>query len=247
MLSSESAADLPANVSRVLDGVIAAAQGALGDDLRSIVLFGSAAEGRMRATSDVNLIVVLQRFDAAKIDGLRDMIRTAHAAVRLDPMFLLADEIAAAVEAFSVKFADVLRRRRVLFGADPFAGVTLARATEIARLRQVLLNLTLRLRQQYVLRSLRDEQAALAVAEAAGPLRACAAAVLELRGAPAPSPKDALAVLTGALPGGGWPDLLARLSEAREQRRLAPGVAAPTLLRMTELAAAMRAEVEGLR
>jgi len=238
---------VPANVSRVLQDVVSAARAALGGGLRSVLLFGSAAEGRMRPTSDVNLMLVLDSFDAGKIDGLRDVLRTAHAAVKLEPMFILADEVAGAATAFAVKFADVLRRRQVLFGIDPFQDVTVPRTAEIARLRQVLLNQTLRLRQQYVMRSLREEQAAIAVAEAAGPLRACAAALLELAGRPVPSPKDALAAVAAGLPGAGWTEVLARLSEAREQRTLAPGIAAPTLLRLAELAGALRKQVEELR
>src|SRR6185436_12825509 len=107
--------DLPPAVARVLEGVVEAARQGLGDDLRAVVLFGSAAEGKLRATSDVNVIFVLARFEAARIDGLRDAFRSAHAAAQLEPMFLLQEEVAAAVEAFAVKFADVLRRRRVIF------------------------------------------------------------------------------------------------------------------------------------
>ena len=46
--------DLPDVVARVLDDFVAAAREAFGDDLVSIVLFGSAAEGALRATSDVS-------------------------------------------------------------------------------------------------------------------------------------------------------------------------------------------------
>lgn len=42
--------DLPAVVARVLDDFVAAAREAFADDLVSIVLFGSAAEGALRAT-----------------------------------------------------------------------------------------------------------------------------------------------------------------------------------------------------
>ena len=101
-------------------------------------------------------------------------------------MFLLREEVEPATQAFAQKFADVLRRRRVLYGADPFAGVAIPRAALIARLAQVLLNLTLRLRAVYVERSLREEQVARAIADAAGPLRTCAASILELEGRPAP-------------------------------------------------------------
>ena len=50
----------------------------------------------------------------------------------------------------------------------------------IIRLKQTLLNLTLRLREAYVSRSLREEQLIATVADTAGPLRACAATLLEL-------------------------------------------------------------------
>lgn len=244
--SDEPLPDLPANVARVLEGLVVAARDALGPDLQAIVLFGSAAEGRLRATSDVNVIFVLERFDPSKVDGLRDDVRVAHAAIQLEPMFLLEAEIGAAVEAFAVKFADVLRRRRVIFGADPFVGVTLSRMAEIARLKQVLLNLALRLRERYVLVSLREEQAALVIADAVGPLRAFAALLLELEGRPREAPKEALATLAASLPGIDATALLASLSQAREQRALPPGMAGPTLLRLVDVAMAMRARVERL-
>ena len=52
-----------------------------------------------------------------------------------------------------MKFADIVRRHRVLHGVDPFAGVTISRAAAVTRVRQVLLNLVLRLRASYALRS----------------------------------------------------------------------------------------------
>ena len=141
-----------AAVDREIEAFVDAASRVLGSDLRSIVLFGSAAEGKLRATSDVNVVLVLSAFDPAKVDSLREPLRTAHAAVRLSPMILLESEIPSAAEAFAEKFSDILRRRRVLHGSDPFAGVSIPRSAAIGRLRQVLLNLVLRLREQYVLK-----------------------------------------------------------------------------------------------
>ncbi len=240
------AQDLPPEVSRVLDDFLARAREALGSDLESAVLYGSAAEGALRPTSDVNVLLVLAAFDRAKVDGLRDAYRMAQAAVRLSAMFLLKDEIAPATQAFAQKFADVLRRRRVLYGADPFAGVAIPRAALIARLVQVLLNLTLRLRAAYVERSLREEQVARAIADAAGPLRTCAASLLELEGRPALSPREALRTLAATFGEGEWAPVLARISEARERQLLPPGVAPDTLLRLIELTRLMRRRVLAL-
>ncbi len=237
---------LPEEVSGVLSAFVAAAEGALGDTLRSIVLYGSAAEGRLRKTSDVNVIVVLARFDVERVNRLREPLRTAHAAIELEAMFLLEAEVAAAVEAFAVKFADVRQRHRVLYGNDPFADVAPSRAAEVARLKQVLLNLVLRSRQRYLLASLRDEQLAAHVSDLAGPLRTCAGALLELRGVPAASPKEALARLVAQWPGEGWESVLSNVSKARETGQLPPQVGAPTLLRLIDLASKLYAEVEAL-
>jgi predicted nucleotidyltransferase len=238
-------APLPEATNEALQNFVGAARASLGDDLRSIVLFGSAAEGRLRATSDVNVIVVLARFEQPNIDALREPLRRAYALARVTPMFLLESEVPAAVKAFTVKFADVLRRRKVLHGSDPFEGVKVPRDAEIARLKQVLLNLMLRLRHRYVLTSLRDEQAMAAVADAAGPLRACAAALLELRGKSAPHPKEALEEVASKV-GGDWRETLENISKARESRTLPPGAGATTLLRVIELVSLLRVEVDAL-
>jgi predicted nucleotidyltransferase len=236
---------LPAEVTRALSELVETARVVLGSDLRSVVLYGSAAEGQLRPTSDVNVIFVVSEFDAGKMDRLREPLRVAHAAIRLSAMVLLEGEVQAAVEAFAVKFADILHRRQVLFGADPFTGVTVPRGAEIARLKQVLLNLVLRLRQTYLLRSLREEQTVAAIADASGPLRACAAALRELQGKPVLSPKEALSAVAKEL-AGSWDEALGHLSEARENRPLPPHAAGPTLLSIMDLARRMHGTAQTL-
>ena len=54
--------DMPTAVEDRVNEFVSAARDALGDQLVSAVLFGSAAEGKLRATSDVNIILVLARF-----------------------------------------------------------------------------------------------------------------------------------------------------------------------------------------
>lgn len=240
-MENEFLTTLPANVSRTLTGFVEAARHAFGTDLRSVVLYGSAAEGRLRTTSDVNTLLVLSAFDRGKADQLREPLRLAYAAIRLTAMFLLESEIGPASEAFAVKFADIVRRHRVLYGADPFAGITISRKAEIIRLKQALLNLTLRLRETYVSRSLREEQLVVVLAEAAGPLRSCAASLLELEGTPANSPKEALERAAASLPvEADWAGVLSRVSEARQEGKLPPGVAGPALFRLIELAQSLQ-------
>lgn len=239
-------ADLPEDIARVLDEFTAAAREAFGDQLHSVVLYGSGAEGALRATSDVNVILVLGAFERERADRLREPLRVAHAAVRLKAMFLLAGEVAAATEAFAQKFDDVHRRHRVLWGSDPFAAITPSRAALVARVNQVLLNLTLRMRAAYVERSLRDEQLVRMVADAAAPLRTAAAAILELEGRPAAAPKAALGTLAPALAVPDTARALARLTDARAAQALPPGAAGETLFTLIALAEAMRARLRAL-
>lgn len=231
---------LPEEVALGLAEFCSAARDAFGDTLSAIVLFGSAAEGRLRATSDVNVLVVLRRFEQARVDQVREAARTALAAIQLHAMFVLTEELPAAADAFAVKFQDILTRRVVLLGEDPLRGVTIPRQRIVERLRQDLLDVSIRLRATYVLVSLREEQLARVVAEAAAPLRASAAAIVALDGKPATSPKEALAALAASLPGGPWTDVLAGLSDARDDAKLPPGVGAKLLLRIIDLAMALR-------
>jgi hypothetical protein len=229
---------LPDDVRRVLDSLVASARTSLGDALRAVILYGSAAEGRLRATSDVNVLFVLTRFDAA-VDAFREPFRTAQAAANVTAMFLLEEELPAASQAFAQKFADIERRHTVLYGDDVMARMDIPRDALVRRLRQVLLNLTLRLRGSYVESSLREEQCAIIVAEAAAPLRTSAVSILELEGRGTLPPKEALATLVREL--GRFGDLLPHLSEAREQRVLPAGQAAGILFDTLQLARALYA------
>jgi predicted nucleotidyltransferase len=238
-------ADLPATVVRVLDEFVAAARDAFGDALEALVLYGSAAEGRLRRTSDVNVAVVLKRFDLERAQRLADVLRLAHAAVGLAPMFITVEELPAASTAFAAKFADIRRRRRVLYGSDPFASLAVPRAAEIARLRQVLLNLVLRWRAASARDAGREDRLTAVVADSAGPLRSCAGTILELQDRRAANSRAALEIVAAELEDG-YGEALARLSEARETRTLPPGVAAATLGRLIDLAASLRRRVDGL-
>jgi predicted nucleotidyltransferase len=239
---------LPQNVTSVLTEFINTAKEAFGSDLRSVVLYGSGAEGKLRPASDVNLILVLAAFSQQQADQLREALRLAQAAIQLRAMFLLESEVRAATEAFAVKFADIARRRLVLYSDDPFASVSISRDDAIFRLKQTLLNLTLRMREAYVARSLREEQLAALIADVAGPLRSCASTLLELEGTPAGSPKEALQQVSASLPDGpARAEDMQLISEARQRHTLPKDVAASALFHLIDLARAMWARAAVLK
>ena len=238
---------LPPDVERHLQLFVTAAQTAFGADLAAVVLFGSAADGQLRATSDVNLLLLLKRFDPASADVLRAPLRMANAAIDLQVMFLLEGELLDAADAFAVKFADIIARHRVLLGNDPFASLRTSREAMLRRLRQVLLNQQVRMRERYMLLSLNEEQLAGAIADTAGPLRSAAASLAQLEGKPALSGKQALEAFVDQL---GEPALHAALqsmSTARETARLAPGQALPAFTGLMAITERLREHAQTMR
>jgi hypothetical protein len=182
------------------------------------------------------VLILVTRFDASSIEALQAPLQQGRAAVRLAVMWLTEDEFPSAGESFAVKFADIARRHRVLHGTDPFQGFRISRQAAITRVRQVLLNLVLRLRASYALDRDREERLTTLVADAAGPLRASAAEILELQGSPAPTGREALETLARGWSASGAPAVIDGISRARETGRLEPGMAPALFLQVIDLA-----------
>ncbi|MCG6875374.1 MAG: nucleotidyltransferase domain-containing protein [Betaproteobacteria bacterium] len=223
-------------VEPVLTEIAEAARRAFGPGLVSVVLFGSAAENRLRASSDVNLMILLERVEQAALDAFREPLRAAHAAIRAEAMFLTRTELQAAAQLFPVKYSDMRARHRVLAGTDPFERLEVPEADLRRQTREILMNTALRLRERYVRLSIRDEQLIPVISDAAGPLRSAAAALARLEGVPASSPREALANLA-AESGAEYAAAVANLSRAREASTLSAGNAGATLLALSRLAA----------
>jgi predicted nucleotidyltransferase len=250
---------LPKNVSRTLNEFVRSVRIAFGPDLESIVLFGGAAEGKLQPDSDVNLIVLLNNFKGYRADQARQALRKAQKAISLRAMFLLVGEVDAAASAFAQKFADVIRKHVVLHGSDPFADLALPHESKVIRLKKVLMNTVVRLREAYVERSQDEEQLAIVIADASATFRSGAATLLVLEGVSPtelprissikPSSKGALERVARELgeDANYFSAPLQGLSTAREERQLPPGVAGPTLLGLIELASRMRERADRLK
>lgn len=233
-------------VEKALSELVQKTVEAFGKDLQSVVLFGSGAEGRLRSTSDLNLLFIVDAFRQDLVDPIRVALQTAQAAAKAQVMFVRRAELEVAAEAFALKFADISRRHKILYGENLVAGLTPSRKAVVRELKQALLNLTIRFRGRYAAVSLREEQLTLVIAEAAGPLRAAAASLLVLEGRQAVSPKEALETIVQALGWDNGPEMLRSISEAREKGTLPAGVGPALLFRMIELAQALGDRVERL-
>jgi hypothetical protein len=235
--------DLPRPVAEVLEDFVATLLQVTGPQLDSVILFGSAAEGRLRPTSDVNLLVVAAGFTLPQLDAARLALQSGRAAAGLTVMFLEKAELANAMEAFAVKFTDIKARHRVLYGNSPLESLVITRDAAIRRVRQVLLNLTLRLRERYVIDGDHEERLARILADVTGPIRASAAALLVLRDGRTLAPKEALEDIVR---GSSLEECLGGLSAVHRDEHLPPGATRRLFGEVLRLLAALDANAHSL-
>lgn len=100
----------------------------LGDRLRSVVLYGSAARGEfVEPRSDINLLVLLDRIDAPALRRLATAA-ASWSERRINAMLLEDREWKRAADAFAVELLDMKDARRVLHGSDPVEPLSIDRA-----------------------------------------------------------------------------------------------------------------------
>ena len=97
------------------------------------------------------------------------------------------------------------------------------------------------------MRGLREEQLALAIAEAAAPLRSAAATLLELQGKLFSSPKAALETWLHTSDNSSWVEAHKHISQARDRAALPAGIAGRCLLRLIEIAQSFRTQLTKLK
>jgi len=131
-----------------LDELVNQLKLAYGGDLRSVVLYGSAVAGEHIAKkSDYNVLVVV---DAISVGNLRKAAAIA-AAWSGDgnppPMTFTTAEWRSSSDIFPMEYADILERHRVLFGEDPFAGISVSPADLRLQVEHQAMGKLLQLRQ----------------------------------------------------------------------------------------------------
>jgi hypothetical protein len=133
---------LPPETQAALDRATASLKKTLGENLRSLVLYGSAVRGNLIPTvSDLNLMILLEESTPEAHAAIADAIRGP---VRIEPLVLGRAFLPRSLQAFAVKFMSIRRNYRVLHGADPFEGVTVDESLAKFLCEQAVRNLRLR-------------------------------------------------------------------------------------------------------
>ncbi len=104
-----------------LDKIVGALKEALGDRLRNIVLYGSAARGDFqKATSDINLLVVLEKLDPESLALLSPAMSKWRRDGQPFPRFFTPELISESTDVFPIEYLDIRAHHVVLYGSDPF-------------------------------------------------------------------------------------------------------------------------------
>ncbi|MCA1591559.1 MAG: nucleotidyltransferase domain-containing protein [Acidobacteria bacterium] len=92
-----------------------------GDNLASVVLYGSAATGdHVELHSDYNLLIALQRITPEDLRQAQAPVREWQRLGHPLPVYFTFAELNDAADVFPIEFQQMRRARRVLYGRDPF-------------------------------------------------------------------------------------------------------------------------------
>lgn len=133
-----------------LERFAARLEAALGDNLVSLVLYGSAARGDYDATrSDLNVLMILRDAAPAALRPVGEAIGAWVKAGEPPPLILSERGWRASTDVFPIEIEDMREAHHLLRGRDPFAGITTARRDLRHELEREIRGKLLQLRAEY--------------------------------------------------------------------------------------------------
>ena len=122
-----------------------------GENLLSVVLYGSAVAGDSVATSDYNVLVVMNSLDAEALLSLTGLCARWDKAGNPAPLLFAGDALLRSADVYPVEFSDIIQTHKVLFGANPFGGMKIEAADLRLELEHELKSKLILLRSRFLL------------------------------------------------------------------------------------------------
>jgi hypothetical protein len=91
-----------------------------GENLCSVVLYGSSVAGDSVKTSDYNMLVVLNRLDAEALQALTGLCSRWDKEGNPAPLLFGRDSLLRSADVFPVEFSDIIQTHKVLHGESHF-------------------------------------------------------------------------------------------------------------------------------
>lgn len=99
-----------------------------GANLCAVVLYGSAVAGDSVKTSDYNVLVVMEKVDAEALLALTDLCSRWDKDGNPAPLLFAKESLLRSADVFPIEFSDIIQTHKILYGADPFAGMKIESA-----------------------------------------------------------------------------------------------------------------------
>ena len=136
-----------------LQELVTRLQQACGENLVSIVLYGSAArEDFHEQFSDVNVLVVLQHLQAASFAAISAVLHWWSREEKLrPPMIMTLEELRESADVFAIELLDIQRSHKTLFGQDVVTAIDVPMNLHRVEVEHELRTTLLRLRHHLLL------------------------------------------------------------------------------------------------
>jgi predicted nucleotidyltransferase len=118
-VEARAAAGKRMKLEKQLEDFVAKLQRAAGDNLESVLLYGSAASGKFHPQlSNINLLCILRQTSFVALSALAPAIKSWFDEKHPPPMLLTREELRRAVDVFAIEFLDIKEHHQVLFGSS---------------------------------------------------------------------------------------------------------------------------------
>ena len=107
-----------------LDEFVQKLKTAASDNLKAVILYGSAATGEFHAKhSDLNLLCLLDRADAAQIETLHAPVEWWTKQGHCPPLVFTLEELRRSADVFAIELLDMKSHHQILLGQDVLADI----------------------------------------------------------------------------------------------------------------------------
>src|ERR1700726_4426944 len=136
-------------VNEALKNLVERLHEAAGENLESVLLYGSAARGDFHEVhSDLNVLCTLRSLRVEDLARAAGSVKWWTSVQKQPPpLFFTAEELRCAADVFAIELLDIQQSHRVLYGPDIVSGITVAMNLHRIQVEHELRTLLLRLRQ----------------------------------------------------------------------------------------------------